>query len=80
MRPFILLIMYLNLRVDISFEIDDTKDNERLFTSHRTGTSQEIDKDGTQVNIIKGDHYNIVSGKRQAVIEGNADINNRWQT
>ena len=55
-------------------EIDDTKDNERLFTQHRTGTSQEIDKDGNQVNIIKGDHYNIVSGKRQAVIEGNADI------
>ena len=55
-------------------EIDDTKDNERLFTSHRTGTSQEISPDGTQVNIIKGDHYNIVSGKSQAVIEGNADI------
>ena len=55
-------------------EIDDTKDNERLFTSHRTGTSQEISPDGTQVNIIKGDHYNIVSGKRQAIIEGNADI------
>jgi len=55
-------------------EIDDTKDNERLFTSHRTGTSQEIDKDGNQVNIVKGDHYNIVSGKRQAIIEGNADI------
>ena len=55
-------------------EIDDTKDNERLFTQHRTGTSQEIDKDGNQVNIIKGDHYNIVSGKRQAVIEGNADL------
>ena len=55
-------------------EIDDTLDNERLFTAHRTGTSQEIDKDGNQVNIIKGDHYNIVSGKRQAVIEGNADI------
>ena len=55
-------------------EIDDTLDNERLFTAHRTGTSQEIDKDGNQVNIIKGDHYNIVSGKRQAVIEGNADL------
>ena len=55
-------------------EIDDTKDNERLFTQHRTGTSQEIDKDGNQVNIVKGDHYNIVSGKRQAIIEGNADL------
>jgi len=56
------------------FEIDDTLDNERLFTSHRTGTSQEISPDGTQVNIIKGDHYNIISGKRQAIIEGNADL------
>ena len=55
-------------------EIDDTLDHERLFTSHRTGTSQEISPDGTQVNIVKGDHYNIVSGKRQAIIEGNADI------
>ena len=55
-------------------EIDDTLDHERLFTSHRTGTSQEISPDGTQVNIVKGDHYNIVSGKRQAVIEGNADL------
>ena len=55
-------------------EIDDTLDHERLFTSHRTGTSQEIDKDGNQVNIIKGDHYNIVSGKRQAIIEGNMDL------
>ena len=56
------------------FEIDDTRNNERLFTQHRTGTSQEIDKDGNQVNIIKGGHYNIVSGKRQAVIEGNGDL------
>jgi hypothetical protein len=55
-------------------EIDDTLDHERLYTAHRTGTSQEIDKDGNQVNIIKGDHYNIVSGKRQAIIEGNADL------
>ena len=56
------------------FEIDDTKDAERLFTSHRTGTSQEIDYEGNQVNIIKGDHYNIVSGKRQVLIDGNTDI------
>ena len=56
------------------FEIDDTLDHERLYTAHRTGTSQEIDKDGNQVNIVKGDHYNIISGKRQAIIEGNADI------
>ena len=55
-------------------EIDDTKDHERLFTAHRTGTSQEISPDGTQVNIIKADHYNITTGKRQEIISGNADI------
>ena len=55
-------------------EIDDTKDKERLFTAHRTGTSQEISPDGTQVNIIKGDHYNITTGKRQAIISGQSDI------
>jgi len=56
------------------FEIDDTLDNERIYQAHRTGTSFEIDKDGNQVDIVKGDHYNIVSGKRQVVIEGNTDI------
>ncbi len=55
-------------------EYDDSLDNERIFQSHRTGTSYEIDKDGNRVDIIKGDHYNILSGKRQEVIEGNADI------
>ena len=56
------------------FEIDDTLNNERIYQAHRTGTSYEIDKDGNQVDIVKGDHYNIVSGKRQVVIEGNTDI------
>ena len=56
------------------FEIDDTKDNERLFTSHRTGTSQEISPDGTQVNIIKKDSYAIIAGQKQASISGNSDI------
>ncbi len=55
-------------------EYDDSLDNERIFQSHRTGTSYEIDKDGNRVDIIKGDHYNILGGKRQEIIEGNADI------
>ena len=49
-NAFILTIMYLSQRA--IFEIDDTLDNERLFTSHRYSTSQEIDKDAI-VNIIK---------------------------
>ena len=55
-------------------EYDDTKGSERIYEAHRTGTSYEIDQDGTKTDIIKGDHYNIVYGKSQALIEGNADI------
>jgi len=55
-------------------EYDDTANNERIFQSHRTGTSYEIDKDGNKVDIIKGDHYTITSGNNQALIEGNSDI------
>jgi len=55
-------------------EYDDTADNERIFQSHRTGTSYEIDKDGNKVDIVKGDHYTIKSGKSQALITGNSDV------
>ena len=55
-------------------EYDDTADNERIHQRHRTGTSYEIDKDGSQVEIIKNDHYTFVSGKRQAQITGKSDL------
>ncbi len=54
-------------------EWDDTKDAERIFESHRTGTSYEIHPDGTQTEIIKGDHYIISSAGRYALIEGQSD-------
>ena len=56
------------------FEIDDTKDNERLFNSHRTGTSTEINADGTLVNIVKKDSYSIIAGLSQCVVDGQSDI------
>ena len=55
-------------------EYDDTPDNERIHQRHKTGTSYEIHPDGTQTEIIKGDHYTLTSGKRQAEIQGNCDI------
>ena len=55
-------------------EYDDTPDNERIHQRHKTGTSYEIHPDGTQTEIIKGDHYTLTSGKRQAEIIGNCDI------
>ena len=55
-------------------EYDDTKDNERIYEAHMSGTSYEIDKDGNKVDIIKGSHYTIVSTNSQAQIRGNSDI------
>jgi len=55
-------------------EIDDTSGAERIHERHRTGTSYEIDKDGNQVNIIKGAHYSIISGLTATAIAGSSDI------
>ena len=55
-------------------EYDDTPSHERIHQRHKTGTSYEIHPDGTQTEIIKGDHYTLTSGKRQAEIKGNCDI------
>ena len=49
-------------------EYDDTPSHERIHQRHKTGTSYEIHPDGTQTEIIKGDHYTLTSGKRQAEI------------
>src|SRR5210317_912695 len=55
-------------------EYDDTNGHERIHQRHMSGTSYEISPDGTQTEIIKGDHYTFTKGKRQALIEGNCDI------
>ena len=55
-------------------EMDDTSDAERIHLRHKTGTSMEISPNGTQTEIIKGDHYTFTKGKRQALIEGNCDL------
>lgn len=40
-------------------EFDDTPGRERIHVYHRTGTFTEIDHNGTQVNRIVGDGYQI---------------------
>jgi len=56
------------------FEIDDTEGAERIYQSHVTGTSYEIDKDGNIVYLNVGDKYEITSGKECHAITGNSDI------
>ena len=54
-------------------EYDDTPSAERIHIRHRTGTSTEISQDGTQTNIIKGDHYTLTSNDTKVYIQGDSD-------
>lgn len=63
-------------------EIDDTPGNERLHWYHRTGTFKEIDKNGTVVQRIVGDSFEIIErngrvhikGKCEVTVDGSANI------
>ena len=55
-------------------EYDDTYNNERIYQSHRTGTSYEIDGQGNKVEIIKGQSYRLLSSNEAVSIDGDSDI------
>ena len=56
------------------FEIDDTKDAERITQYHKTGTGYEIDSVGNiNIHNIKN-KYEITSGHQRYAIEGDSDI------
>jgi len=67
-------------------EFDDTKGSERIHTYHKSGTFTEIDANGTQVNRIVGDGYEImerngfvhIKGALNVTVEGdvNLQVNN----
>ena len=54
-------------------EFDDTPDNTRIHTRHRSGTSTEISHDGSQTTLIKGLHTEIDEGHNH-FIQGNSNI------
>ena len=55
-------------------EYDDSNGDERIFESHRTGTSYEIDASGNRTDIIKGTHYTLTSSNNKAYIAGDSDV------
>ena len=55
-------------------EYDDTNGNERIHERHRTGTSYEIGPSGTRTDIIKGDHFTVLTNDRKVSVGGDADI------
>lgn len=56
------------------FELDDTKNSERVNLAHRTGTFLEMRPDGSQVTRIVKDNYEIVSGDDYVVVQGNCNL------
>ena len=63
-------------------EFDDTPNNERINIHHKSGTFQEVDRNGTEVRKIVGDKYEIwerngyvhVKGTVNITVEGDANI------
>jgi hypothetical protein len=51
-------------------EFDNTPNNERIHTYHKKGTFSEIDANGTQVNKIIGDGYQIIDRNGYIYVRG----------
>jgi hypothetical protein len=56
------------------FEIDNTPKNERIHQFHASGTFTEIDRNGTRVNKIVGDDYEIIERNGHVLIKGNLNV------
>lgn len=54
-------------------EFDDTPNSERVHIYHRSGTFSEIDANGTRVNRIIGDGYEIL--ERNGYVQVNGSLN-----
>jgi GH24 family phage-related lysozyme (muramidase) len=55
-------------------EWDDTPGNERIHQYHKSGTFTEIDVNGTQVNRIVGDSFQILERNGNVLIKGTCNI------
>lgn len=55
-------------------EYDNTRDNERIHQYHIAGTFEEIDRNGTRVNRIVGDGYEIFERHGYVLIKGTCNI------
>ena len=55
-------------------EFDDSPDGERINLFHRKGTFVEIDPNGTQVNYIVGDSFQIIEKNGNIYVNGTANL------
>lgn len=56
------------------FELDDTKDRERIKLMHRTGTFIEMHPDGSEVHKVFGDGYEITVKNKQILVQGQCSV------
>lgn len=57
------------------FEVDDTPNAERIHQYHKTGTFKEIHPDGSVVEKIIGNDFQIVRKNNNVSIYGNMNVN-----
>ena len=55
-------------------EYDDTASNTRIFESHNTGTSYEVDHSGNKVDRIVGNHTELIKGYDNKYTEGHRNL------
>ena len=55
-------------------EFDDTHGSERIHLYHKTGTFVEIDSNGTQVNRIVGDRFEILERNGFVHVKGSLNV------
>lgn len=56
------------------FEVDDTPNNERIHTYHKSGTYQEIQADGKRTVKVVGDDYEVVVKDKKLFVKGDMDV------
>ena len=56
------------------FEMDDTKDRERVRLHHRSKTFLEMHPNGDEVHKIQGDGYEIIAGRKNVLVKGVCNI------
>lgn len=57
-----------------TFELDDTKDRERVRLQHRTGTFIEMHPNGDEVHKVYGNGYEITIKDKNVLIQGNCNL------
>lgn len=56
------------------FEIDDTKDFERISRYHRSGTHEQFLANGDKTITVVGDDYEVVLKNKSVYIKGNVNL------